>query len=63
MNHSDCKIHYASKQKRIIALQNNRQKPAKQVQKTWLMRYLMHSMIWRASRRAFLCVQSKQISK
>ena len=28
MNHSDCKIHYASKQKRIIALQNNRQKPA-----------------------------------
>lgn len=33
MNHSDCKIHYASKQKRIIALQDNRQKPEKQVQK------------------------------
>ena len=27
MNHSDCKIHYASKQKRVIALQDNRQKP------------------------------------
>ena len=33
MNHSDYKYKYASKQKRIIALQDNRQKPAKQVQK------------------------------
>ena len=33
MNNLDYKDKHASKQKRIIALQNNRQKPAKQVQK------------------------------
>ena len=33
MDSLDYKYKYASKQKRIIALQNNRQKPAKQVQK------------------------------
>ena len=33
MDSLDYKYKHASKQKRIIALQNNRQKPAKQVQK------------------------------
>ena len=33
MDSLDYKYKHASKQKRVIALQNNRQKPAKQVQK------------------------------
>lgn len=58
MDSLNYKYIHASKQKRIIALQDNRQMPTKQIQKmderTWLMKYLKRCMIWRVSAKASL---------
>ena len=56
MDSLDYKYKHASKQKRIIALQDNRQKPA-----TWLMKYLMRCTIWKGFAKGSLLEQFRTI--